>query len=83
MVGSERVVPHFANRPDAYRLMHSLYDAEYILVDRTGMGVEERTRVVKALTDGSYGVVEIRGSFLLAKRGAPTTDNAEAIKKIK
>ncbi len=81
VVASERLLPHMADRPDAYRLQHSLYDAEYILIDKTNLIGDERKNVIAGLKKGEYGVTVIRGDFVLAKRGAPTKRNEEWQKK--
>jgi uncharacterized membrane protein len=83
VAGSERVLPHMANRPDAYRLRDGLYDAEYVLVDQTQLGSDEKKYVVTALRDNSFGVVSMRSDFLLARRGEPTTRNAQALKRLR
>jgi uncharacterized membrane protein len=83
VAGSERVLPHMSNRRDAYRLRDGLYDAEYVLADRVHLGGEERRHVTKALRDKTFGVVSARTDFLLIRRGAPTTRNAEVLKKLR
>lgn len=83
VAGSERVLPHVSNRPDAYRLQHGLYDAEYVLVDRTRIGSGERKHVLPVLKNGSFGVVSDKGDFLLIRRGAPTTGNKQAMKRLR
>jgi uncharacterized membrane protein len=80
---SERVLPHVSNRPDAYRLLNGLYDAEYVLVDRAHLGSEEKRHVLLVLKDNSFGVVSHEGDFLLIRRGAPTADNKIALKKLR
>jgi hypothetical protein len=78
VVATERLVPHVSGRPFAYTMRFSLYDADYALVETPAWG--EETDVVKpALTDGSFGVVDTRGPFFLARRGAPTEGNLHAI----
>jgi hypothetical protein len=83
VAGSERVLPHMSNRRDAYRLRDGLYDAEFVLADRVHLGGEERRHVTKALRDKTFGVVSARTDFLLIRRGAPTTRNAEVLKKLR
>jgi hypothetical protein len=75
VAASERLLPHMADRPDAYRLQHSVYDAEYVLVDRSSLGGDERKHFTNALKSGKYGVTKIKGDFVLAKLGAPTKRN--------
>jgi uncharacterized membrane protein len=76
VVGSERLVPQLSNRPDAYTLRVGIFDAEYLLLDTRSYGTEERTNVGKAFRDERFGVVEIRGPFVLAKRGFESPETA-------
>jgi uncharacterized membrane protein len=78
IVASEFLVPQVSGRPDAYTLRMSIYDAEYLLFE-SPPGGEERQHVIEALHDGAFGVVEVKGPFVLAKRGHPTTRNAEVL----
>jgi uncharacterized membrane protein len=78
IVASEMLVPQVSGRPDAYTLRMNLYDAEYLLFE-SPPGGEERDHVIQALHDGAFGVVEVKGPFVLAKRGHPTTRNAEVL----
>jgi uncharacterized membrane protein len=77
---TERLVPHVSGRPFAYTLRFSLYDADYALVEMPPWG-DEADVVKPALTDGSFGVVDMRGPFFLARRGAPTQGNLAALAK--
>ncbi len=72
---SERTNPHVSNREDAYRLSEGLWDAEYLLFDLSVMRDDEKDMVKPVLRDKTFGVVERRGHFVLAKRGAPTDQN--------
>jgi uncharacterized membrane protein len=83
VVASERLVPHVSNRPDAYTLRVGLYDAEYLLLDTRGVGNEERAFARKAFDAEKFGVVEIRGPFVLAKRGFDSPRTAEIAAKVR
>jgi uncharacterized membrane protein len=81
IVASEMLVPHVAQRPDAYTLRMGLYDAEYLLFESPNGG-EERQHTLEALHDGAFGVVDIQGPFVLAKRGHATKRNAEVLAQL-
>ncbi len=81
IVATEHVVPQVSNRPDAYTLRIGVFDADYILF-RLPMGENERRHVTPALKDGTFGVVDIAGEFILAKRHHRTEKNAEVLRKV-
>lgn len=81
IVSSENIVPHVSSRPDAYTLRVGVFDAEWLLF-QTPVGGEEYTAANKALND-DFGVVELRGGFVLAKRGYDKAQNAAAFKKMR
>jgi uncharacterized membrane protein len=81
IVAGERIVPQVSARPDAYMLRGAIYDAEYLMFE-TPLWGEERDHVLPVLRDGSFGIVDERGEFVLARRGAPTTRNAEIRRKL-
>ncbi len=83
VAASERVLPHVSNRPDAYRLRDSIYDAEYVLFDRPHLEGAEKRSVVQVLRDKSFGVVAAKGDFVLAQRGAPTERNQRLLQKLR
>lgn len=83
VAGSERVLPHVTNRPDAYALRNGIADAAYLLFDRVGLASNERPLVVNALRDKSFGVVGTEGDFVLAQRGAPPERNAKTLRKVR
>ena len=78
---SEAINPHLSARPDAYTLRNGLHDAEYVMFELPIGGVE-KAQVLEPLRTGSFGVVDHQGEFVLAKRGHPTTRNAEVLAKI-
>ena len=81
VASSEQVVPHVSGRESAYTLRFGIYDADYLLVQRPIRG-DERPFAEPALRDGTFGVIDERGGFVLAKRGAPTTSNASVIARL-
>jgi uncharacterized membrane protein len=81
IVSAERIVPHVASRPDSYTLRIGRFDAEYMLFELPVWGEEQRT-VLEAFRAGGFGVVDVRGEFVLAKKGHPTQRNAEILPKI-
>jgi hypothetical protein len=83
VAASERVVPHVSNRPDAYALRNGIADAEYLLFDSAGLGGNEKSDVVQALRNKSFGVVASNGNFVLAQRGAPTKGNTRVLRKVR
>ncbi len=83
VAGTERVLPHVSNRPDAYTVRSAgIQDAEYILFPFHIGGVDV-DRIYPVLFDESFGVVDVSGKFILAKRGHPTERNAEVLKRIR
>jgi uncharacterized membrane protein len=68
IVASEQLVPHIANRPDAYTLRTGLFDAEYLLFEAPRSG-EEGTTIRTAFNSQNFGVVAYKEPFVLAKRG--------------
>ncbi|NNE19609.1 MAG: hypothetical protein HKN10_14140 [Myxococcales bacterium] len=83
IAGTERVLPHVSNRPDAYTVRSAgIQDAEYILFPFHIGGVDvERIRPV--LVDESFGVVDVSGKFVLARRGHSTERNEEVLKRVR
>jgi uncharacterized membrane protein len=81
IVSSEMIVPQVSSRPDAYTLRTGLFDAEYLLIATPLFG-DEVPNAVEAFRNGQFGLLEIRGEFVLARRGAPATRNAEALRKL-
>lgn len=83
VAGTEDVLAHVSNRPDAYTIRTAgIQDAEYILFPVTVRGVDV-DRIHPLIDDGTFGVVEIAGRYVLAKRGHSTERNAEALKSIR
>jgi hypothetical protein len=83
IAGTERVLPHVSNRPNAYTIRSAgIQDAEYILFPFRIGGIDVE-RIHPVLVDGSFGVVEVAGDFVLAKRGHSTERNAEVLKRVR
>ena len=83
IAGTERVLPHVSNRPDAYTIRFlGIQDAEYILFPFYIGGVDLE-HIHPVLVDGSFGVVDVSGDFILAKRGQSTERNAEVLGRIR
>jgi uncharacterized membrane protein len=74
----ENVVPQLSNRPNAYTLRLSVYDADYVLF-RLPAPPFERENVLETLQTRKFGIVKEIGEFVLAKRGHPTTNNLRVI----
>ena len=78
---TENVVPQVSNRPNAYTLRLSIYDADYVLF-RLPAGQFERENVLEVLQSRKFGVVRESGEFVLAKRGFSTADNLRIIARL-
>ncbi|MBL8115423.1 MAG: DUF2079 domain-containing protein, partial [Acidobacteria bacterium] len=68
VVASERLVPHVSSRAFAYTLRLGTYDAEYAVFELPARDDEWQT-IWPRLLDGTFGVVDIQGPFVLARRG--------------
>ncbi len=79
IVGSETVVPHVSNRPNAYTIRIGLYDAEYVLFSLAPTTPDERNYTSAVLRSPQYGVIATRPGFALLRRGAPQTDNQKVL----
>jgi hypothetical protein len=83
VAGTERVLAHVSNRPDAYTIRTAgIKDAEFILFQYNISGTE-LDRIRPVVDDGTFGVVEVSGDFILAKRGHSTERNGEALKRVR
>ncbi len=78
---TENVVPQLSNRPNAYTLRLSIYDADYVLF-RLPAGQFERENVLEVLQSRKFGVLRESGEFVLAKRGFSTADNLRIIARL-
>jgi uncharacterized membrane protein len=82
IAASERIVPHVSSRQDAYTLRTGLFDAEYLLLELDCRS-DEQPRVIEALgAGGPFGVVDVRGEFVLAKRGHSIARNGEILARM-
>jgi uncharacterized membrane protein len=66
---SERLVPHVANRQNAYTLRIGVYDAQYILFEPRALSVNERPKLERTLKRKPFGVAAEEKPFLLLERG--------------
>lgn len=83
IAGTEKVLPHVSNRPDAYTIRTAgIRDAEFILFPFNISGTESK-RIYPVVEDGTFGVVEVAGEFILAKRGYPSVRNPEVVKRLR
>jgi uncharacterized membrane protein len=78
VVASERLVPHVSTRSDAYSLRHDTFDADWLLFELP-LPTPEHEHAAAPLTIGTFGVVDDRGSFVLAKRGAAIARNGAVL----
>jgi uncharacterized membrane protein len=83
VAGTERVLAHVSNRPDAYTIRTAgIKDAEFMLF-QYNIGGTELKRIHPLVEDGTFGVVQVAGDFILVKRGHPTERNADALKRVR
>jgi hypothetical protein len=83
VAGTERVLAHVSNRPDAYTIRTAgIQDAEFILFQYNIGGTDLR-RIHPLVEDGTFGVVQVAGDFILAKRGHSTERNAETLQRVR
>jgi len=72
-----------SNRPDAYTIRYlGIQDAEYILF-QSSIGGSDLKHIHPVVSDGTFGVVEVAGDFVLAKRGHSKELNAEVLKRLR
>jgi uncharacterized membrane protein len=81
IVSAENLVPQVSNRPDAYTLRFGLWDADYLLFGLP-VGGAERTNAYLALKDGTFGVVDVRDGFVLARRGQKPDKNPTILPQV-
>jgi uncharacterized membrane protein len=81
IVSSELVVAHVASRPDSYTLRTGVFDADYVIA-MTPIRGDEATQFAPLLRGGTFGVVERRGRFVLAKRGHSADNNQTVLKAL-
>jgi len=78
----EQLISLRALIPPEARVAGTEQDAEYILFPFHIGGIDiDRIRPV--LVDGSFGVVDVAGRFVLAQRGHSTERNAEVLKRVR
>lgn len=83
LAATEHDTPHLAERPYLYTLKYYTYDAEYLLYsyDDLHFGAA-RALVQQSLKSGEFGWHAERPGFVVLRRGAPTTRNAELLAKL-
>jgi uncharacterized membrane protein len=82
VVSAESLVPHVSSRADAYTLRIGLYDAEYALFMLHPTAPDELRPIIDAMGRGEFGVVDQAGHIVIARRGHPTTRNAEVLTRM-
>lgn len=68
VAASENIVAHVSNRKDAYTLKITYGHADYLLVNGSGFGGEDKSQVQRAIDNDDYGLVESGHNFYLFKR---------------
>jgi len=81
VAASSRLLPHLANRENAYTLFTGIHDAEYVAVDfgLSTTRLDDRARTLELLRTREFGVVDIAPPFALLQRGHSTERNDELI----
>jgi uncharacterized membrane protein len=82
IAATEMLVAQVSNRPDAYTMRFGVYDADYLLFALPITGDEQRN-ALPVLQNGSFGVLDVREPFVLARRGAPTTRNDQILQRMR
>jgi uncharacterized membrane protein len=72
---------HISNRPNAFTMRFSTWDADYLLanLDEASWGTS-RTNLLSALSTGKYGFIASRGRFALWGKGKKHDKDAEGAK---
>jgi uncharacterized membrane protein len=81
VVASERVIPHVSARKDAFNMRFGPYEAEYLLIGFP-LREDEKRPTADLLRQKTFGVVDVRGDFALAKRGHPTDRNDALVGRV-
>ena len=82
VVSAEWIVPQVSSRAYTYALRDSVFDAEYMLISYDARA-DELVNIRDVLGSGTFGVVEERGLYVLAKRGYTGDNNAAVLAKLK
>ncbi|NNK42085.1 MAG: DUF2079 domain-containing protein [Myxococcales bacterium] len=81
--GTEKTLSHVSNRPDAYTIRYlGIQDAQYILFQKS-IGGRDLEHIHPVISDGTFGVVQVAGDFILARRGHSTELNAATVKRLR
>jgi hypothetical protein len=81
VAATDHLLAHVSTRDCAYMLGQGTFDADWLLFDgnpRDG----ERRNALEGLKSGTFGVVDERGSMVLARRGAETSANAPVVRRL-
>jgi len=85
VAAAEWLIPHVSNRRDAYAIRNGIVDAQYVIfwLHPTKLRADERP-ILRGLLrpGGSFGIVEQRGLFVLAKRGYSPAKNASILARL-
>lgn len=83
VTASETAVPHVSTRKTVHTLRTGLMNPDYILVRNVEVrGGEQGRELLAGVRDGGWGVIKELKDFQLWKRGAPTKDNARALRRV-
>jgi uncharacterized membrane protein len=74
--------PQLARRPWLVALKQGIFAADYVLYSRRSLRWGGAPAIREALASGGHGVLDIRGDFVLLGKGASTTRNAEATRRL-
>jgi len=82
VAASDCVVPHVANRANAYNFGGDPFDADYV-VSAYGIPCSPgKTPIIRLLTGTQFGVVAFEPPYVLLKRGAPGQRNTEVMREV-
>jgi uncharacterized membrane protein len=82
VASAEWVLPQVSSRPDSYALRDGVFDAQFMLISYDARA-DELENIRSALGSGTFGVVEERGQYVLARRGHSVDQNAGVLARLK
>lgn len=82
VASTDREVPHISNRYSAYTLRVHHGDADFLLINHTGIAPDVRNIIQTALSRNDYGFVVKEGPFYLFKRGHVSDETEKALKTL-
>lgn len=74
--------PQLARRPWLVAVKQGIFGADYVLYSRRSLRWGGAPAIREALASGGYGVLDLRGEFVLLGKGASTARNAEAARQL-